>query len=202
MNNSNSGSVFKKVLIIGIILVFLFAVAYTSVSDIVNRNQKQVEIVWAKEVLTVRNTIMRLIPTGKDHYYVGMDAKGNCCLIRAGKSWLDSNFAADGFALDGSVTVTGPLRNVKNDLGRALSDQLSPAGTFFPDGYLKYIYAGYKVEAGIKLGFLAGLLLSALLIFLTAKGLMPNNEFVGKLRNYLILATILLMLAILYRYRF
>ena len=202
MSNSNNGSVIKKVLVIGIILVFLVAVAYTSISDILHRDQKQIEVVWAKEVLTVRNTIMGLIPTGKDHYYVGMDSRGNCCLIRVGKGWLDSNFAADGFALDGSVTVTGPLRDVKNDLGRALADQLSPAGTSFPDGYLKYIYAGYKVEAGIKLGFLAGLLLSVLLIFLTAKGLMPQSGFVGKLRNYLILATILLMLAILYRYRF
>ena len=161
--NKNSNKVIGIGLVLFFLSVYLFSIGFTVVREFTPANHKQIEIVAAKETLTVTSSVM-FIPIGRDHYYVGIDAYNNCYLIRASAGWFRRHFDSEGIAKEGSLVISAPIRMINRDMSKPLNDQLSEIHDYFPDGYGFYYYAGYLFEDGLKLCFLLSLLATVIIL--------------------------------------
>ena len=157
-------------IILGLLLTgFLVYNAIVAIGDLQTGRQRQADIVLAKEVLAVKHTL-NLIPTGKDHYYVGVSADGKGYLIRAGESWFKKNFNADNKAKDGSLHVSAPARSLNTKYHRDIDKLFAEMKSAFPDGYYTYIYVGFLVEDVIRFAFIAFTVICVICIAVGLKG--------------------------------
>ena len=177
LKKNGDRSLFVVFLILIFLIVYVIYLAFTTVKEFIPANHKQVEIVIAKETLTVTNAVM-IIPIGKDHYYVGIDENENCYLIRAGAGWFKRNFDSSGFAKEGSIVISAPIRGIRMDLETPLNDQLSEIRDFFPNGYREYYYVGYLFEDGLKLCFLLSLLATVIILIVSHILNSRKSEFI------------------------
>jgi hypothetical protein len=170
MKQKKDGNTTAAWIIMGILLTgFLVYNAVIAIGDLQTGRQRQADIVMAKEVLAVKHTL-NLIPTGKDHYYVGVSADGQGYLIRAGESWFKKNFNADNKAKDGSLHVSAPVRSLNTKYHRDIDKLFAEMKSAFPDGYYTYIYVGFLVEDVIRFAFIAFTVICVICIAIGLKG--------------------------------
>lgn len=162
MKKSKAGTIFA--ICIG---VFMFAyLLITGIADLVNtKDLYDVNINGCFEVLTVEHSINGIIPTGKDHYYIGFNGAGspNAYLIKAPASWYKKNFYAE----DGDcITPPGPRftalakRVDSYEVREALNEKFAEVD---PDRFVvgpEYcLVTNYKILAFAKIFLIVGLVL-------------------------------------------
>ena len=189
----------KKILAAVLALAFVGYLLVTGISDLVNtKDRHTVNIDECAEILTIEHSINGLIPTGKDHYYVGVDYDtGAAYIMQASSSWYKKNFNADMTSnVTGGVNVTALSKwvndfDVRNELVSRVSS-LSESGLQFPLGTENRLDINYQMKAFSKLAILIlGAILAVIVIWVSKSGRQANKA-VGVV--VLIIAVLLLVL--------
>lgn len=168
-------------LIIAVFAGLFIYMAVTSTLDLTNKKDVHtVRLAGAFELLEVKHTINGLIPIGKDHYYVGIDADTqDSYVIKASKKWYEKNFGSDYNALDtDGVTITALSKKISDhDTLRAVeSNAANLKGLVFPLGVDHSLELDYKSHAVKQLILVALSLFVVILGFfvLRNKGTLPQ----------------------------
>ena len=104
----------KNIFLILLVAFFAGYLLVTGLGDLLNKKDLlTVQISEATEILEVEHSINGLIPTGKDHYYLGFNEEtGEAYVINGSPKWYRKHFGQDGRATGGSLTVTALAKTV------------------------------------------------------------------------------------------
>ena len=142
-----------------LIVFFALLVGWLTVSgimDLANKDDlKTVKIGYAAELLEVEHSINGLIPTGTDHYYLGIDVNTyRAYVIKASGKWLKKGFDADGYSVDEEgLNITALSKKVsKYDVSKEISSRLSALeGLQYELGTDHFLEPAYKVKAILRI---------------------------------------------------
>ena len=166
----------NKVFLIIFVAVFVPLAIIFSIYKLTNRDKVQtVKIGYATEVVEVVHLQFLVIPVGRDHYYLGLEAEtGDAYIIKAGKNWLRKNFNSDktskapeGAPVEGRLERIGNYK-VVNDL-RSRSESIGFDYTVGPDHCLDVMYKRSAVLTLLLAALVAGVAIFALVCVIIAK---------------------------------
>ena len=175
--------ILRKILAALLVLAFVGYLLGTGIYELVNtKDRYTVNIDECAEVLQVEHSINGLIPTGTDHYYVGLDRDSrNIYLLQATAGWYKKNFNTDMTSVAaGGLEVTALSKRVndyeiRSELASRLSTLAGPADQF-PLGTEYRLDVSYQMKAISKLAILAlGVILAAVMIWLLKSGRQANK---------------------------
>ena len=191
--------ILRKILAALLVLAFVGYLLGTGIYELVNtKDRYTVNIDECGEILEVENSINGIIPTGTDHYYVGLDRdSGEAYILQATEKWYEKNFDQDMTAVAaGGLEVTALSKRVndyevRNELESRVNS-IKGSGVQFPAGTEHRLDVSYKVKAFGKLAIvLLGVVLAAIVIWVAKSGRSGNKVIGGVV---LVISVLLLFL--------
>lgn len=164
-----------------LLVVFAGYLLWSGISDLTNKQDVYtVNLDECYEIFEVEHSINGLIPTGTDHYYLGFDEQGSCCIINASKGWYAENFDEATGETKGteSITVTALAKDISDyEIEDEIREMLSELeGLTYIVGNDRNLVIGYKFYAIARLGMLP---LAAVLL-IAGKIFLGNGQNFGK----------------------
>ena len=188
----------KKIFAVILLLFFVGYLLGTGVYDLLNtKDMRTVKIDGCVEILQVEHSINGLIPTGKDHYFLGVNYDdGTACMIKASNGWYKKNFDAEKNATTpGGLVLTVLSKRISDhDVREELAYRAQEIGgvevfSISPEYVLD---VDYQIKAIGKLALVVLGIILAVIVAVVSKSGKPAGKATGIV--VLIIAVLILVL--------